>query len=61
MGEEQRRYTLLRTLSGSDFIEWVSTRNGRDKNIALRDTLFPIPQSVIDANVKIPMEQNPGF
>lgn len=61
MGEEQRRYTLLRTLSGHDFIEWISSRNGRDKNIALRDTLFPIPQSVIDANVSIPMEQNPGF
>ena len=61
MGEEQRRYTLLRTMPGSDFIEWVSSRNGRDKNIALRDTLFPIPQSVIDANVTIPMEQNPGF
>lgn len=61
MGEEQRRYTLLRTLPGNDFIEWISSRNGRDKNIALRDTLFPIPQSVIDANVSIPMEQNPGF
>ncbi len=61
MGEEQRRYTLLRTLSGSDFVDWISSRNGKDKNMALRDTLFPIPQSVIDANVSIPMEQNPGF
>jgi starch-binding outer membrane protein, SusD/RagB family len=61
LGEEQRRYTLLRTLSGPDFIDWISSRNGRDKNIALRDTLFPIPQTVLDANVKLPMEQNPGF
>jgi hypothetical protein len=61
LGEEQRRYTLLRTLSGKDFVDWVTSRNGRDKNMNLRDTLFPIPQTVIDANVKLPMEQNPGF
>jgi len=61
MGEEQRRYTLIRTLPGSEYVEWITSRNGKDKNMALRDTLFPIPQSVIDANVTVPMEQNPGF
>jgi len=61
MGEEQRRYTLIRTLPGSEYVEWITSRNGKDKNMAPRDTLFPIPQSVIDANVTVPMEQNPGF
>ena len=61
MAEEQRRYTLLRTMPGPEVIDWISSRNGRDQNIALRDTLFPIPQSVIDANVSLVMEQNPGF
>ncbi|MCF8379794.1 MAG: RagB/SusD family nutrient uptake outer membrane protein [Bacteroidales bacterium] len=61
MGEEQRRYTLLRTLPGPEVIDWISSRNGKDVGIALRDTLFPIPQTVIDANVSLLMEQNPGF
>jgi hypothetical protein len=59
LGEEQRRYTLLRT----------HTLVGRTQaynpmvapNITPRDTLFPIPQPVIDANLTLPMPQNPGF
>ncbi len=31
------------------------------RHIAARDTLFPIPQSVIDANLTSPMPQNPGW
>jgi len=61
LGEEQRRYTLLRTKSAAEFVEWVTARNPKDKGLAERDYLFPIPQSVIDANVSKKMEQNPGF
>jgi hypothetical protein len=31
------------------------------QNLSLRDTLYPIPQSAIDANLTKPMPQNPGF
>lgn len=61
MGEEQRRYTLRRTLLADDFVEWITTRNAKDEGMTARDYLFPIPQSVIDANVSKPMSQNPGF
>lgn len=61
LGEEQRRYTLRRTMNAEDFVEWITARNGKDAGLTERDYLFPIPQSVIDANVSIPMEQNPGF
>jgi hypothetical protein len=57
--EEYRRYTLLRT---GKWYERTKANNyfGGDK-ISLRDTLFPIPQTVIDANLTKPMPQNPGF
>lgn len=57
--EEQRRYTLLRTKKWFDRTKAYNHFGG--ENIALRDTLFPIPQSVIDANITKPMPQNPGF
>ena len=57
--EEYRRYTLLRT---GKWYERTKAHNffGGEK-ITLRDTLFPIPQSVIDANLSTPMPQNPGY
>lgn len=59
--EEQRRYTLLR-MGGKDFFyRRVSEHNKIVENLQLRDTLFAIPQTVIDANLNAPMEQNPGF
>ena len=61
LGEEQRRYTLRRTMNAADFVEWITARNGKDAGLSERDYLFPIPQNVIDANVSTPMEQNPGF
>lgn len=61
LGEEQRRYTLRRTMNAEEFVEWITARNGKDAGLTERDYLFPIPQSVIDANVSVPMEQNPGF
>lgn len=57
--EEHRRYTLLRTGT------WFDRTRLYNKNvstvIALRDTILPIPQSVIDANLTKPMPQNPGY
>jgi hypothetical protein len=57
--EEQRRYTLLRT--GKWYERTKAFNHFGGENIVLRDTLFPIPQSVIDANITKPMPQNPGF
>ncbi len=59
MLEEQRRYTLLRTG------KWLERTKRYNKNggqlIEARDTLLPIPQTVIDANLTKKMEQNPGY
>jgi hypothetical protein len=57
--EEQRRYTLLRTGT------WL-TRIKADNPlaavaVAARDSILPIPQSVIDANLTKKMPQNPGY
>lgn len=57
--EEQRRFTLLRT--GKWYARTKAYNHFGGENIALRDTLFPIPQSVIDANLTKPMPQNPGW
>jgi starch-binding outer membrane protein, SusD/RagB family len=57
--EEQRRYTLLRT---GKWLERVRLYNPiAASRVAARDTLFPIPQAVIDANLTAPMAQNPGY
>jgi hypothetical protein len=57
--EEDRRYTLLRT---HKWLERTALYNkfGGEK-IAPRDTLFPIPQDVIDANLTKEFPQNPGW
>lgn len=57
--EEHRRYTLLRTKKWFERTKAYNKFGGQ--NISLRDTLFPIPQVVIDANLTEPMPQNPGF
>ena len=57
--EEHRRYTLLRT---NKWFERTQLHNMlASPNITERDKLFPIPQSVIDANLTVPMPQNPGY
>lgn len=57
--EEHRRWTLLRT---GKWFERVSLHNlNGGQLISLRDTIFPIPQVVIDANLSNPMSQNPGW
>ncbi len=62
--EEERRFTLLRT--GTWFARTTKYNplpapTGITSAIALRDTLFPIPQAVIDANLTKVMPQNPGY
>src|SRR5690606_15029776 len=58
--EEHRRYTLLRT---GKWLERVQAYNfaGGHQTAAARDTLYPIPQVVIDAHLTTEMPQNPGF
>lgn len=57
--EEHRRHTLLRT---GKWLERVKLYNKNGGQLATqRDELFPIPQSVIDANLTKVMPQNPGF
>lgn len=59
MGEEQRRYTLLRTHT---LVSRTQAHNPTSAAlIAQRDTVFPIPQAVLDANIGHPMAQNPGY
>jgi len=57
--EEHRRWTLLRTG------KWLERVRKYNKNggqlVTERDTIFPLPQVVIDANLTAPMSQNPGW
>jgi hypothetical protein len=57
--EEHRRYTLLRT--GTWFARTKLYNIYSGALITQRDTILPIPQSVIDANLTKPMPQNPGY
>ena len=62
--EEERRYTLLR-FGGKDFFYPRVKKYNYDlegcRNFTQRDTLYPIPQDVIDANIDLPMRNNPGW
>ena len=59
VAEEHRRYTLIRT---GKLIERTRKYNfNGGQFITERDTLYPIPQEVIDANLTLEMPQNPGF
>ncbi|MEO6915425.1 MAG: RagB/SusD family nutrient uptake outer membrane protein [Chitinophagaceae bacterium] len=57
--EEHRRYTLLRT--GTWFTRTKQYNVYSGALITLRDTILPIPQSVIDANLNKVFPQNPGY
>ncbi len=57
--EEHRRYTLLRT--GTWFARTQLYNKYAGTKITLRDTILPIPQSVIDANLTKLMPQNAGY
>ncbi len=57
--EEDRRYSLLRN---SKWLERTRLYNKiASPNVTDRDTLLPIPQDVIDANLTSKMPQNPGY
>jgi hypothetical protein len=58
-GEEDRRYSLLRT--GKWLQRTVAYNKIAAPNVVARDTIFPIPQDVIDANLTSPMRQNDGY
>lgn len=60
MGEELRSLTLMRL---NKFVEYTK-KYGYEmsaKTIEDKNNLYPIPQSVIDANKDYPMENNPGW
>ncbi|MEY4638570.1 MAG: hypothetical protein RLZZ446_1089 [Bacteroidota bacterium] len=57
--EEHRRYTLLRTKTWFSRTQQYNIYAG--SRITLRDTILPIPQSVIDANLTKVMPQNNGY
>lgn len=57
--EEQRRYTLIRTGTWLDRVKRFNPLAA--PVVQARDSLLPIPQSVIDANLTKPMPQNPGY
>nr|WP_294894363.1 RagB/SusD family nutrient uptake outer membrane protein [uncultured Pedobacter sp.] len=57
--EEPRRYALRRAHKWFERTQMHNIYSG--SLIALRDTLLPIPQSVINANLGKPMDNNPGY
>ncbi|MCG8308933.1 MAG: RagB/SusD family nutrient uptake outer membrane protein [Cytophagales bacterium] len=57
--EEHRRYTLVRLNKWLERIQMYNKVGG--PTAGEKDKLLPIPQSVIDANLTAPMEQNPGY
>lgn len=59
VGEESRRFTLIRT---KKLIDRVKSYNGAVKD-KIRDyhALWPIPQAIIDANRDAEFLQNPGY
>ncbi|HEU4632279.1 MAG TPA: RagB/SusD family nutrient uptake outer membrane protein [Gemmatimonadaceae bacterium] len=59
LSEEHRRYTLLRTHTWMERTRAHNPLTG--PKLAARDTLLPIPQAVIDANIGTGMQQNPGY
>lgn len=59
LSEEHRRYTLLRT---GTWMERTRRYNPMTApHVTARDTVLPIPQAVIDANIGHGMQQNPGY
>lgn len=57
--EEDRRHTLLRTGKWVERVRLYNHNGGQ--NVTERDTLLPIPQVVIDANLTREMDQNKGY
>lgn len=58
VGEELRRFTLVRT---GKLIERTRKYNSYSNKIDEHNTLWPIPQSIIDSNTGADFPQNPGY
>jgi len=59
VGEESRRFTLVRT---GKFVDRVKAYNGLVGNkVQEYHALWPIPQAIIDANRDAVFAQNPGY
>ncbi|MNH41287.1 SusD family protein [compost metagenome] len=59
VGEESRRFTLVRT---KKYVDRVKTYNAAIKDkVNENHMLWPIPQTIIDANRDAPFPQNPGY
>lgn len=59
VGEESRRFTLVRT---NTLVQRVKAHNEKIKSkITENDMLWPIPQTIIDANQGAEFPQNPGY
>jgi len=62
IAEEHRRYALARN---GLLVEWAAKFNpmieGIGTHIFEHNNLLPLPQTVIDANTDLTMEQNPGY
>lgn len=59
IGEEQRRYTLLRTATWVDRYKQYNPLH--PETVQPHHALYPIPQNVIDSNVDLEMQNNPGY
>lgn len=58
VGEELRRFTLVRT---GKLVERTKKYNSRSSKIDNDHILWPIPQSIIDSNTGADFPQNPGY
>ena len=58
VGEELRRLTLVRT---GKLVERTRKYNPYSKEIDEHNTLWPIPQTIIDSNTGADFPQNPGY
>ncbi len=59
VGEEARRFTLVRT---NKLVDRAKLYNAAIKDkITANNVLWPIPQAIIDANRDAPFPQNPGY
>ena len=58
VGEELRRFTLVRT---GKLVERVKKYNPYSSTMDEHNTLWPIPQTIIDSNKGAEFPQNPGY
>ncbi|WP_223815962.1 RagB/SusD family nutrient uptake outer membrane protein [Adhaeribacter rhizoryzae] len=59
--EEPRRRTLVRMSNLMERVRKYNVREDSRTSIQDKHLFFPIPQSAIDANFSVQLEQNPGY